>query len=436
MFEKRPRANRFLAPSIALGALVLLVDAQPQTGGAWSGVTLLESNLMSASPPDVPIVACDSVGHAVAVWTSPSLGVAFTERHPGADWTNADSILPGVVGDFPQAAIGASGVVAASWVIPGQKYVPPKLVVSVRPVGGSFTTPFELASGIYVFDSKLAVAANGSVTIVWGDSGTIRAATRTVGGAWSNAVALSPIGVSANLGDLAMNDAGAAVAVWQETPAGGSGPSAIGAAHRAGRSSAVWGASQIVSAGTGLQTWNPKPGIDSAGDVAVGYLDGNTMMLVRKSASGNWGTPVAVSSANDAVYYPELAMDSNGNIVAAWQSLDSGNHGSISKRSIPFVGPWSAVSLLSTVNEDASWPMLSIARNGSVACITWVDNSTNAARASIGRLRGAWTTWGIGAGWWNTPVPVAAGSLAVSAVWAAPTFNPNVTNRVANVYTP
>ena len=147
-------------PVLSVAALALQVVAQ--VPGSWSGVQVLEPSMVSSSPPEIPVVACDPAGHAVSAWTSPSMGVAFAERYPGGDWSTATSIHPSAVTGFsPQIAIGSSGVVAATWIVPGQETIPPKLLVSVRPVGGAFSAPIPIVTGAYVFDSKLGVVAKG-----------------------------------------------------------------------------------------------------------------------------------------------------------------------------------------------------------------------------------------------------------------------------------
>lgn len=429
------RLARCVLPAISIATLVLAAAGQGPTVGTWSGVRILEPNMVSSSPPEVPVVACDPAGHTVAAWTSPSMGVAFSERYLGGDWSTATSVVPGLIGFAPQIAIGASGVVAVSWITPGQEFIPPKLVVSIRTVGGVFSTPTVLASGAYIFDSKLGVAENGFVTAIWAQGGSIKSTSRNPGGTWSPVAVLSSLAANVGLPDLVVNNAGAALAVWQETPIGGSGPTAIAAAYRPAPARSPFGAAQVISTGTAA-TWNPKPGISASGAVAVGYLAGNTMVVARKSATGAWTVPMPVSPLSDNAYYPALAMDATGNVVTAWQTLDSGNYGTISKRVLPAAGPWSPVSVLSDVSQDASWPMIGVARDGSLATVTWVDNNTFTAHAAIGPLRGAWTIHDIGTGWWNTPIAVAAGASAIAAVWPAPTSNPNVTRMVANVYTP
>ncbi len=408
-----------------------------QSSGIWTGVQVLEPTMVSSGPPETPVVACDPAGYVVAAWTSPSMGAVFAERAPLGAWSTAGPIHPSSVAGFaPQIAIGASGVVAATWIVPGQQFVPSTFVASVRPVGGAFSAPVTLVAGSYVFDSKVAVIDNGSVTVAWTLGGIVQTMTRNPEGVWTPVITLSAGNVGAGLVDLAANGAGAALVVWQQTPAGGTGPTAIGASYRPAPARSRFGAAQTISSGTGLATWNPKAGITAAGDVAVGYLDGHAMMVARKPAAGAWSAPQQVSPPSDAAYYPALAIDEDGNVLAAWQALNASNRGRISKRVLAAVGAFGPVTQLSTNDQDASWPIASVASDGSVATVTWGDNDTFAAHAAVGPLRGAWTVFTIGSVWWNTSVPIAAGSSAVTAVWPAPTANPNVTRMVANAYTP
>lgn len=420
----------------SIAALVSLAAAQSAFVGTWTGAQILEPHMVSSSPPEVPIVVSDASGHAVSVWTSPAMGAVFTERFPGGTWSAVAPIFAGFDGYAPQVAISTSGVVAASWIIPGQEFIPTKLVVSVRPLGGVFSTPHTVATGASLFDSKLGVALNGAVTVVWPQNGAIQMAMRNRAGIWSAAQQISPVGVSANNPDLAVNSVGAAIAVWQQNVAGSPGQSAIGAAYRPARAVTVWGPPQLITAPSAVATWSPRAGISATGDVAVAYGSGNTLMLVTKRATSSFGVPMAVSPPTDAIYSLAFAMDSAGDVLTAWQKLDASNYGAVSKRAMAANGVWGPVTPLSNASEDASAPLAAFSADGSVGIVTWVDNSTFAASAAIGQVRGVWNVTHIGTGWWNTSVAVAAGSNAVSAVWPSPTANPNVTNMVANVYIP
>ena len=399
---------------------------------AWTGVKTLEPIFGISSPPEAPVVAVNASGRAIAVWGSPVRGVLFSERMTPGAWSPAKKVLRNAVGDFPQVALGTDGTTAVSWIVPGTEFVPRKLVITVRPAGGAWPAATELATGTSLLDSKLAVAADGTVTIVWVDGGGVKTRTLPPAGTWSPALVLSPGGVGVSLPDLVVNDAGAGLAVWQAWPPAGSAPAYIGAAYRP--AGGAWEAPQVVSTGTGQATWNPKPGLDAAGDAAIGYLDGNTMLVALKPADAAWGLPVPVSPATQSVYHPALAMDAAGNIVVAWQALGGSNQGSISTRTFFAAGNLSGVTQLSRNAEDANWPTAAINSDGSIAVVTWVDNQTLRARASVGSVTGTWTTTAIGAAWWGTTVPVGAGGGVGAAAWAAPGLTANQAKIVANAY--
>ncbi len=427
---------RRVLPLFSAAAVLLLAAAATTLTGAWTGVRVLEPSMLSAGPPEIPVVASDASGHAVAVWTSPSMGVVFTERYPGADWSTPVTVPSAIDGFLPQVAIGAGGLVAVTWGTPGQEFVPPKLMAIVRPAGGGFLAPKVLVSGAYVFDARVGVCGSDSVTVVWSQANRIQAALRTPAGQWAPVRAISPANVSARNPDLAVNDAGAALVAWEQTSIGSTGPGAIGTAYRPAPSRSAFGLPQVVTTGTGQPTWGQNALIDAQGAAALGYLDGNVLVFARKPFGSRFELPQPVSPVTDVVYSAALAMDANGDVLAAWQSLDPSNYGTVSQRIQPAFAAWGPVTELSSPLEDASYPNAAIAPDGSIGCVTWTDNSTFAANAALGHLRGAWTVDTIGTCWWNTEMPVAAGSGAVSVVWPMPTTNPNLTKMVANGYAP
>jgi hypothetical protein len=291
-----------------------------------------------------------------------------------------------------------------------------------------FPAPTELAPGANAWYFKLGVSADGSVTLLWSD-GAVQTATLPAGGTWGSPMVLSPTG---SLPDLVVNDAGAALAVWQDGSAGN--PSQIRAAYRAAGD--TWAAAETVSTGSGLQTWNPKPGIDAAGNAAVGYLDGNTMMVAMRPAAGPWAVPAGVSPANQAAYYPALAMDNAGDILAAWQTLDAGNNGRIYASWLPTGGAWGAVTAVSGAAQSADWPTAVISGDGTVGGVTWMNDTASVAKVSLSSVGGPWAGSRLGPGYWGLVVPAAAGGGSLGAGWAAVGYpgNPNSAKLLGRVY--
>jgi hypothetical protein len=125
-------------------------------------------------------------------------------------------------------------------------------------------------------------------------------------------------------------------------------------------------------------------------------------------------------------------MDANGDLVAAWQALDAFNVGSIWSRLSLAGGGWQAATRLSAKAEDTSWPTASYARTGGLAVVSWTDNASNQARASMGRS-GGWSRTTLGDGWWMGVVPVATSSTGAVAGWGRPhAFNPDAADLLAS----
>jgi hypothetical protein len=328
-----------------------------------------------------------------------------------------------------------------AWTTVATRYEPSKLMASVRPRGGTLSAPVQVGAGGGVFDMRAGVACDGSVTLVWNDATGVHASTLAgqagtgacdgapTSGPWSAPLLLSSPGVGAALPDLALNDAGAAMAVWQEG-AGGY-PNTISAALRP--AGAGWQPAATVSLASGLSTWNAKPGIDAAGNAVVGYLDGYRMVVARYAPTTGWALPQVVSGTQ-SVYYPALAMSAGGDVLAAWLALDASNVGGVWQSLAPAGAGFPAPARVSVRSDNADWPTAAFATEGGLAVIGWVDDNSNTARASVWS-GGRWVRSALGAGWWGGQVPVGAGGGVAAAGWAVPAAgNPNSATLVGRTW--
>lgn len=407
-------------------ALLLAMSALPAQAGTWGAPRALQGPFAVVSPPEPPLVAMNRNGHALLAWADTG-AVRYADKGKGTGWTPSHPAPGGgKSAGLVAVALGNNEVAALGFATAATRYEPSRLMVTLRLPGGSFGTPVEPVPGAFAWDIKLGVACDGSVTLLWNDTGAVWA-TRLAGtpgtgacngtpgpGPWSPAVQLSNGAAGSGLADLATNDAGAALAVWQEGPWGV--PNTIVAAWQS--PDGVWQAAQTVSTGTGRQTWNPKPGLDAAGNAAVGYLDGNTMMVAQKAVGAGWSAPMPVSGSQ-SVYYPALAMSAQGDILAAWMSYDAGNIGRITARQMSPAGTWAAPQRLSQAAENADWPTAAFAPEGGLALVGWTDDNSNLARAAVWSA-GSWKRRTLDRGWWGSVVPVAAGGGAAVAGWAQP----------------
>lgn len=416
-----------------LAGVALLGAASAACAGTWGPTRLLQAPFATASLPESPLLAMNAQAHALYAW-APTGVLRTADRAAAGGWTAALPV-PGAanVGGPIGVALGRSEVAAVAWVTAATRYDPSMLRVAVRlPGAAAFGAAMTVATVSFAGDVRLAVACDGTVTVVWVDTAGVQAAalpgvpgsTGCTGlpgaGPWTAPVALSGTGLGASLPDLVANDDGALLAVWQEGAAGN--PTAIRAALRP--AGGAWGAAETVSPITGASTWNAKPGLDAAGNAAVGYLEGNTMVVARRPVAGGWTAPVAVSGTQTAAY-PALAMSAAGDVLAAWMSYDASALGSVWQSVAPAGAAFPAPARLSTRNENADWPSAAFAADGSTAIVGWTDDNTNGARAAV-LSNGRWTRSTLGGGYWAGVVRVGAGAQAAAAGWAVPTAgNPN-----------
>jgi hypothetical protein len=413
-----------------LAALVLAMGlVPPASAGSWRTPRLLEGPFAVSSPPDAPLVVENSLGHALAAWSAAS-GARYADKAPSKNWGAAKTVPGGQQSaGFIAAALADNDFAAIAYFTVATRHTPSKLMVCTRQANAAFSNAVALTNVYQAWDLHAAAAPDGSVTLAWSEAGAIKAAHLNAGtGLWDIAVLSTP-GVPASLPALVGNEQGDVMVAWQEGP--GYQPVAIYAAQRA--AAGDWAAAERVSPANGHSTWNAKPGLSATGDAAVGWLDGNTMVVARKPANGSWQAHEALSGSQTA-YYPALAMDAAGNLVAAWQVLDGSNVGSIWSSRAAVTGGWTAATRLSTGAEDTAWPTAASARAGGLSVVSWTDNATNSVRTSTSSNGGGWKASTLGTGYWSGTVPVAAGGGNAVAGWATPhAFNPNAADLMADV---
>lgn len=429
-------SHRMLA-QLSVAAILAAGAGAALAAGPWSPTHVLQGTFAASSPPETPLVAINALGDAVYVWNAN--GVARTADHAATGtWTPAKALPGGNTAAGPVAvAIGRGGLAAAAWTTVATRYEPSRLLVSLRPAGGVFMSAVEISPGTVAGAIKLGIDCAGSVTVLWSTSAGLSSSTLpgasvpkgecngTPGtGPWGPAAQISNAGVGAGLPDLVVNDAGAALAVWQEGAPGN--PSSIAAAYRP--AGGAWQAPSTISAPTARATWNPKPGLDALGGATVGYLDGSSMVVVTRPASGPWQTPAIISDAQQ-VQYPALAVTDAGDVIAAWLSTDATSGTAVWQRQW-HAGAWGPATRLSGRNDTPDWPSAAASGDGSLAIVTWTDDTAQRARASVLQA-GAWKRQTLGPAYWGGTVSVAAGGGKAAAGWArAVRGNPNAAQLV------
>jgi PKD domain len=363
-------------------------DVQASTRGPGEGFSAPIELSKAASEPAVAITPS---GEAVAVWRHFDVNdagnyvIQASYRQPGGSLSAPLDVAVTPNAALPQAlqvADNAAGDTAVTWIQqePGSGLSPnPTLVeASVRPAGGSFSTP-EVISPLPLLAEQsarnpaVAIDAAGEAAVVWeyedGTNTVIQAAVRSPGGGFGGPISVTADGENAGVPAIAMTPAGEVIAVWirsngtdnvVEASTGGSfspsfelsdaAKSAFEpelAVDPAGAATVVWtsfdgtngaveastaspGAvfsapteiSEVAPIGAGLR---PQVAVNPAGAATVVWERSNGINEIVQASTGSGGAfsvPISLSEGGQDALFPEVAVDSAGDATAVWWRSD------------------------------------------------------------------------------------------------------------------
>lgn len=315
------------------GELVIEAASKP-AGGDWQApVTVAEKLSPRALVMRDCDVAIDPAGDAVAVWSYETefefQPVWAAYRPAGGDWQAPVELAPpSNPQSAPDVAIDADGNAQAVWI--GSSFV---IQGAYKPAGEDWQKPESVTEaeslsekGHSASDPQVAFDAQGDAIAAWdlydGENEVVQAASRSYGGAWQTPVDLSEAGQSAYVPSVAMDSAGDALAMWD----------LYSGEHRVVQVAArpgggEWQAPVDLSAAD-EDAYSPALAMDSEGDaVAAWELQSGSSWTVQsavKPHGGEWQAPIAVSAATEyGELFPQVAIDSHGDALAAWE-LDNG----------------------------------------------------------------------------------------------------------------
>jgi hypothetical protein len=302
-----------------------------------------------------PSVALDAAGDATAVWVGgssadPGQDAIYASTRPASahDWRKPTKIAGGSQLELPQVALDAKGDAAVVWqgflsggVANGATFA---VDASTRPAsrktwaaGARIGT--EQSQGESPGEQPaphVALDSNGDAIAVWqgpGSSGPpniigiptprIQSATKPHSKArWRSPVNVSAAGVAGQFPQLAVDPAGATVAVWQAAEGGHARViSAVGSAAT-GKWRDVTALSPADANGV-----EPAVSIDARGDATAiwalfdypGYL---IQTSPRSSTAQAWKTPLTLSTPGQNAGEPQLASNATGDTTAVWGRPD------------------------------------------------------------------------------------------------------------------
>jgi hypothetical protein len=237
---------------------------------------------------------------------------------------------------------------------------------------------------------QVAVDPGGNTVFVWRRSdGTtncsggpclrIQTRSRSAAGVLSPIQTLSPSGQHGALPQVAVDSNGNAVFVWQRSDG-----TNLRIQTRVRSVAGTLGPTLTLSA-AGQSAEYPQVAVDTNGNAVFAWerFDGATERIQARtlSAAGTRGSTQTLSAAGGDALYPQVEVDSNGNAVFAWERCcyDGTNNERIQTRARSAAGTLSSTQTLSVAGQTASSAHVSVDPKGN-AVFAWVGFDGTAQR--------------------------------------------------------
>jgi PKD repeat protein len=247
------------------------------------------------------------------------------------------------------------------------------------------------AAGQNADDPHVASAPTGDAVVVWrrsnGTHQIVQAATRPAGGAWSEPAWLSAAGQNATTPAAAVDASGTAVATWSRwdgvhqviqaavRPPGGEWPSVA----------------STISVG---DAYAPDVALDGKGGAVAVWRSnsGGPHSIVQaayRAAGGAWQSPTSLSALGQNAYDPHIAVDGDGNALAAWDRFD-GTHQVVQTAFRPAGGTWQAPVTVSGTGLGAQHPQVAFDGLGNALVAFDRDGTTSRVQVAVRSAAGSW----------------------------------------------
>jgi len=133
----------------------------------------------------------------------------------------------------------------------------------------------------------------------------------------------------------------------------------------------TWLAPASLSAGNIDAYWHDVA-VDSDGDAIAAWSTDHAVQAAWRTAGGQWEAPVDLSDPTQYGQDTLAAFDAAGNATVVWRQLVGPGHQEIQARSRSASGAWGAVASLSTGGTPVFKPSLAVDADGS-ATVAWYE---------------------------------------------------------------
>ena len=361
--------------------------------GNWEDAALLEND-NSQGDALAPRVAFDAAGNGFAVWTFDS-GYMYASRYiaSAADWS-APLRLDSNVEFAREARVAVdrqSGNAIAAWVQSDGTAL--SQYVSLFDAAASLWSAPQLVentdNAVALGETTSVSIAGNQAAIAWRQSDGARIniyLSRLVNGAWT-----APAVVDTRIEDglhpeVAIDASGNAIVVWRQRDV-----EFRIYARRWNNGTQTFGEVMALDEQGDRQ---PRIGFDAAGNGFALWRGGGIYVRRYDVATDQWSAPVTVDDQTGDPRTGELAVDADGNAIAAWVQISGGDISTYTARYSAATASWGAPMLMETSDQPANPdknPTVSL--SGQEAVVAWIQQDIDARDTVYARKLSA-GVWG------------------------------------------
>ncbi len=307
-------------------------------------------------------------GERVVVWTVGHT-VKVSRRAPGRPWTDPvvlhrtrSRVLPAYV----DLAVNRRGGTVVAWQTLNRdielRRVRERVQAVVGGAAGRWSRVTTLSSSTaHAASPEVALDHAGRVTVAWTQWGRrhswVMVASREVGEGWAGRRALSLRTRDTGVPQLAANDAGDVAVAWSVR-----GEDLTAIRLRRWERGRGWLPTSSVP-GVRADIWWMDAGIDGAGTATVTWSNGaHAAWAATQDTGGRW-VRARVAPSGSVFYGMNVAVNEAGDTLVGWESRIGGDH-PVRVAHRPRGSGWERQVALSVVPGDAFGPALALDRDG------------------------------------------------------------------------
>jgi hypothetical protein len=361
---------------------------------------------ISDNPPSLPRVAIDQQGNALAAWLikdaegNPRVVASYQRR--GKPWRDPETLSPpGQPAFEPDVAFDKEGNAVAVW----DRFdgATTRIQAAFKPVDelGFRATQTISPAGMPASVPQVGIGDLGDASAVWLAQEpqppflhVVQAAQAPSGDAFGVTQAISDPNVDADDPRLAVASNGAAMAAWeQQSPTSNTGEIGTSVSPFL----AAFQRPVAIPPQSGMDSFQPRAAMDRSGRATLlwretppgGVAGTNTVRALRTDTSGALGDAQTITTTQETILQPALAVARAGNAVATWVEFPANPPNPLEfaargRRASEF----GAAGLLTPPGASAAEP--SLATNRRIAIAVWsasIGGEGTAVDASIFRRR-------------------------------------------------